>query len=259
MPRASEFARVARRRRRQPVEAEREILRAATEMIGSAETNVPITVAALMARTGLGRSAFYAYFRDLPDLLRRLLHEIEGELSATSSAWFDGNGDPAEDCRRSAQTLVDVYQRHGLILSAIADAAAADPDLAARYQQATVDGFAAAVAERVDRERTRGAVPGDQHPQSPRALMAMTDTYLRETLGRHPRADPAVVVRTLTLVWSQALYGRTPADPAEPPTRTATPDNSGPAAPDEVPAARDGRIEAARPVGAGLIPRRRNS
>ncbi|OAA24941.1 transcriptional regulator [Frankia sp. EI5c] len=236
MPRAGEFARITRRRRRQPVEAEREILRAAAEMIGTAASG-PMTVAALMSRTGLGRSAFYAYFRDIPDLLRRMLHELEGELSATSAAWFDGNGDPVEDCLRSARTLVDVHLRQGLVLSAIADAGAGDPDLAARYRQVAVDGFADAVAERLGREHVRGGVAAGHHPQSARALMAMTDAYLRETLGRHPRADPALVVRTLTLIWSQTLYGRTPPDPHEPPS-TAEAVKPG------VPAARDGRSEA---------------
>ncbi|TCJ40312.1 TetR/AcrR family transcriptional regulator [Parafrankia sp. BMG5.11] len=214
VPRAGEFARMARRRRRQPVEAEREILQAAIEMIGSDEPG-PMTVAALMSRTGLGRSAFYAYFRDVPDLLRRLLREIEGELSAASAGWFDGNGDPVEDCVRSARTIVGVHLRHGFVLRVIAQAAATDPELAAGYRRAAVEGFVTAVTERLGREQARGRVRPDHHPQSARALMAMTDAYLRETLGHHPRADPAEVIRTLTVVWSQALYGRAPAEPAE--------------------------------------------
>lgn len=261
LPRAAEFARVARRRRRQPVEAEREILRAATEMIGS-DTGAPMTVAALMSRTGLGRSAFYAYFRDLPDLLRRLLHEIEGELAATSAGWFDGTGDPVEDCLRSTRVLVGVHRRHGLVLSAIADAAAADPDLAARYRQMAVDGFADAVTERISRERARGRVAAEQEPQSARALMAMTDAYLRETLGRHPRADPVDVVRTLTLVWTQALYGRAPADGYAPPAHAGTAGKGGPGTmrPSDEPVPPP--AGPAGPGGAGAprpIPGRRNS
>lgn len=221
------------------MEAEREILRAATDMIGSAAGR-PMTVAALMARTDLGRSAFYAYFRDIPDLLRRLLHEIEGELSAIAAAWFDGTGDPVEDCQRSTRTLVGVHLRHGPVLSAISEAAAAEPDLAARYQQVAVDGFVHGVLDRIGRERARGSLRNDQHPQNPRALMVMTDAYLRDTLGRHPRADADAVVRTLTLVWSQTLYGRTPPGPIEPPTTAGT-------AHVGVPAARDGRAQAAPP------------
>ena len=217
-------SRVARRRRRRrlPEDAEREILDAAIGLLEDSAAG-PVTVSALMARTSLGRSAFYTYFRDIPDLLRRLLAEIECDLSARRAGWFDGDGEPAEDCLRSMHELVRIHLRHGLVLRAIAEASSRDPDLGAGHRRAAVEGFVTAVTERVAREHARGRVHRRPHPASAAALMAMTDAYLREKLGRHPREDPAKVAQTLTIVWSQTLYGYSPASLDEAPAGVSRP------------------------------------
>ena len=38
-----------------------------------------------------------------------------------------------------------------------------------------------------------------------RALTLLNGNYLLDTLGREPRADPAVVLETLWMVWTGAL------------------------------------------------------
>jgi len=73
--------------RRRPAEAEREILDAAEALLR--EGGFPrLTPAAVMMRTGLSRPSFYVYFRDVPDLLRRMLERIEGELFAAARLWL---------------------------------------------------------------------------------------------------------------------------------------------------------------------------
>ena len=43
-----------------------------------------------MARTGLSRPAFYAYFRDSYDVVTRLLEGIGGPLFAVDRRWLGG-------------------------------------------------------------------------------------------------------------------------------------------------------------------------
>ena len=90
-----------------------------------------MTVEEVMARTGLSRPAFYAYFRDRYDLVTRLLEGIAGLLFAVDQRWLAGGADEgreeasevlAEALRRGAET----FARNGPVLRAISDAATQD-------------------------------------------------------------------------------------------------------------------------------------
>jgi hypothetical protein len=49
-------------------------------------------------------------------------------------------------------------------------------------------------------------------PDMARALTLLNGNYLLDTLGREPRADPAIVLETLWTVWTGALGFRGVAD-----------------------------------------------
>ena len=85
-----------------------------------------MTVNALMAPTGLSRSAFYQYFKDLHDLMETLLEMLRDEVFATTGSWFTGVGDPIVLLNESLAGLVDVCYRLGPILQAADDAATTD-------------------------------------------------------------------------------------------------------------------------------------
>ena len=85
-----------------------------------------MTVNSLMAPTGVGRSAFYQYFKDLHELMETLLDTVRSEILAVTGPWFTGVGDPVVLLNESLDGLVDVCYRRGPILRAIDDAAATD-------------------------------------------------------------------------------------------------------------------------------------
>lgn len=85
-----------------------------------------MTVNALMASTGLSRSAFYQYFNGLHDLMEALLDMLKAEVFAVTGPWFTGIGDPVVLLNESLISLVDVCYRLGPIMRAIDDAAATD-------------------------------------------------------------------------------------------------------------------------------------
>lgn len=197
------------RQRRRPEEAEREILGAAGALLREGDVRT-LAVAELMARTGLGRSSFYVYFRDIPDLLYRLLERIEGELFAVAQAWLVGGGDPVADARRSLEGVVGVYLRHGPVLRAIKVAVSGDPEVERRFRAGPVEHFVTAVAERIEDEVARGRIPHPVPRDVARALVLMNEAYLLDTLGRVPPEDPAQVVAALHFVWMRTLYGHDP-------------------------------------------------
>lgn len=166
-----------------------------------------LTVANVMARTGLARSSFYVYFADVPALLRRLASRIEGEFLEVSEVWLTGPGD--EDAsRRSTEGIVAVYVRHGPVLKALADAAATRPEVEEIFRWGVVQHFIDAVAVRCEEQYAAGRFPHLLPREVCHALVLMTERYLADTLGRSPSADPETVASALNVVWSKVLYGR---------------------------------------------------
>ena len=43
--------------------------------------------------------------------------------------------------------------------------------------------------------------------ETARALSIMNQRYLTAVLGRHPVAEPEVVIDTITTIWVRTLYG----------------------------------------------------
>src|SRR4051812_40056447 len=92
----------AKRRRRSPESAEREILRAAEAFLRERPFR-DLTVDEVMGRTTLSRPSFYVYFRDRHHLAVRLVEGIGAELFEMSARWLEGAGDPREDVRRALE------------------------------------------------------------------------------------------------------------------------------------------------------------
>lgn len=200
------------RRRRRPEEAERAILAAARSFL-SEHPFREMKVEDVMARTGLSRPAFYAYFGDRYELVTRLLEGIGGLLFAVDRRWLVG--DPGVGREASAAILgealrggAETFERYGPVLRAISDAASHDGRVEEVYRYGLIERLVAGVAARVARDVEAGISPADLAPQeAARALVFMTERYLIDAYGqRRARAGDAVV-RTVETVWVSTLYG----------------------------------------------------
>ena len=203
------------RRRRSPEEAERAILAAARSFLEERPFR-EMTVEEVMARTGLSRPAFYAYFRDRYDLVTRLVEGIGGLLFALDRRWLAGGGGGGRDearevlieaLRRGSETFV----RYGPVLRAIADAASQDSRVEEVYRFGLIERLVGAVGDRISRDIEAGVSPRDLDPgETARALVLMTERYLLDSFGRPEsrpsRAKAAAVVGALEKVWVRTLY-----------------------------------------------------
>jgi TetR/AcrR family transcriptional regulator, ethionamide resistance regulator len=194
-----------RRRRRSPESAEREILAAAEAFLRERPFR-DLTVDEVMARTTLSRPSFYVYFRDRHHLAVRLVEGIGAELFDTSERWLEGIGDPREEVRSAFEGVAAVYEEHGLVLSAIADAAGHDSDVEATYRGLMLR-FVEASTVRIERDIAAGRTAGVDPRETARALVWMSERYLNEALGRIPRTPVASVLEALSTVWVRTLYG----------------------------------------------------
>jgi AcrR family transcriptional regulator len=192
-------------RRRRPAEvAEREILTAAAAMLRERPFR-ELTVDELMRHTDLSRPSFYVYFRDRHELVLRVVEHIGRELWAISEAWYTGAGDGAAQARRSIERVVAVWAEHGPLLSALADAAADDPQVDAVYTS-LVEGFVGVTARHIEREMAAGRVLALDAGETATALVWMMERYLVRSLGRS--ADRReTVAEVLGTIWVRVLYG----------------------------------------------------
>jgi AcrR family transcriptional regulator len=204
------------RRRRKPEEAERAILAAARSFLEERPFR-EMTVEAVMARTGLSRPAFYAYFRDRYDVVTRLLEGIGGLLFAVDRRWLVGGGGDGRE--EASEVLIDAlrmgsetFVRYGPVLRAIADAASQDPRVEEVYRFGLIERLSGAVAARIRRDVEAGLSPKGLDPEeTARALVLMTERYLLDAFGRPDgrpsRERTAAVVGSLEKVWVRTLYG----------------------------------------------------
>jgi TetR/AcrR family transcriptional regulator, ethionamide resistance regulator len=197
--------RTAKRRRRSPESAEREILDAAEALLRERPFR-DLTVDDVMARTTLSRPSFYVYFRGRHELVVRLVEGIGGELYASAAPWLEGDGDPREGVRAALEAVTAVYVRHGLALGAIADAADQDAEVEVIYG-GLVQRFIDANAKRIAEESARGNITGLDSRETARALVLMSERYFTATLGRLPQEPVERVVETLSAIWMRVLYG----------------------------------------------------
>lgn len=213
------------RRRRRPEEAERAILSAARSFLEKRPFR-EMTVEEVMARTGLSRPAFYAYFRDRYDLVRRLLEGIGGLLFAVDRRWLVG----AEEGREEASEVLadalrggaETFLRYGPVLRAISDAASQDSLVEEAYRDGLIERLIASVAARIERDIEAGLSPKELDPEeTARALVLMTERYLLDAFGRPggqvSRAKAAAVAGALEAVWVRTLYGLGPRGAVSPP------------------------------------------
>jgi TetR/AcrR family transcriptional regulator, ethionamide resistance regulator len=195
----------ARRRRRTPEVAEREIIAAAEALLRERPFR-ELTVDEVMRRTDLSRPSFYVYFRDRHHLVLRVVEHLGAELFAMSDRWLRGTGEGPQLAREALEGVVEVYAGHGPVMRALADAAADDPGVEEAYA-AIVQAFVDATARHIEEEIAAGRILPLDAGETARALVWMMERYLNLSFGSEPATPPQPVAETLITIWTRVLYG----------------------------------------------------
>ena len=165
-----------------------------------------MTVTSLMASTGVSRSAFYQYFRDLHEVMETLLTMLQEEIFVAVEPWLAGVGDPVALIRETLSGLVDVCYQRGPFLRAITDAASTDPRLEKAWLQFLV-GFDNAATARIEADQKQGVIPDFEVRPVAFALNRLNAYTLLQAFGQRPRQQPDPVREALTRIWISTLYG----------------------------------------------------
>ena len=195
----------ARRRRRTPEIAEREIIAAAEAFLREQPFRA-LTVDEVMRRTDLSRPSFYVYFRDRHHLVLRVVEHLGSELYEMSERWLRGTGEGSQLAREALEGIVGVYAAHGPVMRALADAAADDPGVEQAYT-GIVESFVQATARHIEEEIAIGRILPVDAQETAKALVWMMERYLVLSFGGDQPTSPKAAADTLTTIWTRVLYG----------------------------------------------------
>jgi AcrR family transcriptional regulator len=165
-----------------------------------------MTVSSLMAVTGVSRSAFYQYFKDVRVVMKALLDISQEEIFATSNPWLKGIGDPVALLRESLSGLVDLCYDRGPIFKAVADAATTDERFEKTWRQ-FLGGFDDSACVRIEADQAQGLIPKFDARPVAIALNRLDAYTIIQAFGQHPRSKPETVKDALSRIWIATLYG----------------------------------------------------
>ena len=165
-----------------------------------------MTVNSLMKSTGVGRSAFYQYFKDLHEVMETLLEMLQDEIFEIAEPWISGAGDPVALLRETLTGLTKVGYQRGPIYRAFVDAAATDERCEKRWNQFLAR-FDDAACARIEADQKQRLIPlFDARPVA--VALNRLDAYtLIQAFGQLPRKKPKPVLEALARVWTSTLYG----------------------------------------------------
>jgi AcrR family transcriptional regulator len=196
-----------KRIRRLPSQAEREILDAAEALLSERPFR-EVNVDELMARTGMTRSSFYHYFRSVDDVAVALMRRVQGEMMAAAAPWLEAaeDTDPVVAAEHGIRASVEIFARHGTVLSAIHEASFHSEKVQQVWRHGILEDWIQAIAAQLRKQRARGLTRVDQPEEIARALLLMNTSVFVERLGKRPPDPIEEVAEILALIWIGAIY-----------------------------------------------------
>jgi TetR/AcrR family transcriptional regulator, ethionamide resistance regulator len=197
----------AKRIRRSPSDAQREILDAAEALLRERPFH-EMGVDDVMARTGMTRSTFYHYFRNVDDVAVALMRRVQGEMMEAAAPWLDAGADhdPVVAARHAIRSSAEIFARNAAVLTAIHEASFQSDAVQDVWRQGVLEDWIRAIAAQLHAQRDRGLTRVEDPEEIARALLLMNTTVFVERLGHQPADTPEAVAETLAHIWVGALY-----------------------------------------------------
>jgi AcrR family transcriptional regulator len=169
----------------------------ATEELLHRVTPTELTVEAIARRARLSRTAFYFYFASKEAAIGRLAERYLGEIFEAARPAFDPEIPLEEGARTALENQVQVWQKHGRALTAVADLAASDAAIR-RLWTAQIEAFVEPARARMAAHRRRGGRPHSRRLQvRAEALVWMLERYYYVWASGNYRHRPRDVVEAL--------------------------------------------------------------
>lgn len=182
------------------------VMQATEELLAEGNAFQDLGIERIATRAGIGRTAFYFYFKDKRELLMRLAEDITNTLYTTAEGWFAGGEDPEAELRRAIKVIGDLYDEHGPLLRAIVEVSTYDLE-AATYWRSLLGRFVVASEQRIAAEQAAGRGAPGSPAATAFALVWMTERAFYEQMVQDTPHTREELADALTAIWIRAIYG----------------------------------------------------
>ncbi|WP_162932461.1 TetR/AcrR family transcriptional regulator [Solimonas sp. K1W22B-7] len=175
-------------------------------LIAGGQSFTALSVEQLAREAGIARSTFYLHFSDKGQLVHRLLQEITREMSTAAGTWFaQPELTRREDLHTAIRSIVEVYERHHAVMTAVVETAAYDPEVAQLFHQ-MMDSLVMESRRSLRRIQQNGKAHPDATPEVADVLTWMLECACHQLLkGRKP-AQRERLAETLTHIAWTAMF-----------------------------------------------------
>ena len=165
-----------------------------------------LSVERLCAESGVARSTFYLFFEDQGHLLTVLADTALEAITSAGEGWWSLPRDATrDDLARAVSEIFAAYAKHGVLLTAVVEAASYDPRVGEHVEVAFERSFAA-VTEHISRGQTEGWIDRDIDADTVAHWLSwMGESGLRAMLLRGERPTRRLIDAYVDIVWN-VLY-----------------------------------------------------
>jgi AcrR family transcriptional regulator len=189
--------------KREAVEAY--LLRAVKDLLDEGASYTDLDVGRIAQRGGISRTAFYFYFADKRDLLKRLTEDVVALLYEQADRWWSGTGDARADLEAALRNAAALYRDHAAVLCAIVEVSGYDAEIG-DFWRSVIARFVDATTERLQQEWGPGP-----HTPSPAAtayaLSWMTERAFYEAVFTDGDAHWESLLDAVVAIWHRSVYG----------------------------------------------------
>ena len=182
------------------------VLEGTERLLASGRSYAELKIEEIATAAGISRTAFYFYFHDKRELLMRLTEEVSETLYAEAEAWWSGDGDGRAELEGALRRVIDLYERHGVLLRAVVEASAYDESVAG-FWRALVTRFAQASRRRIEAEQAAGEIRELPAEATSFALSWMTERACYQRIVQGAGLADEEFTQALVQVWVATLYG----------------------------------------------------
>lgn len=198
--------------RRTPEQAIEEILTAANDLF-TENGEEPVTVGAIMKRTGMTRSTFYHYFSNLEEICNGLLNRLESRIIESVDGWLDSDGgeDPKQETKNQIMGMFEIINTNKLPTAATTQMIMHSPLYYQQWQMRIINYFAERTAIFIERQIAAGRSQVKDPHRVAKALLHMNSSVVTVCMMEENAEEFFLMASVLADVWNATIYG-TPSD-----------------------------------------------
>jgi TetR/AcrR family transcriptional regulator, ethionamide resistance regulator len=190
--------------KREAVEAD--LLAAVNALLADGASYTDLDVGRIAQRAGISRTAFYFYFADKRELLKRVTEEVIELLYAQADGWWSGTGAGPADLENALRNAATLYRDHSAVLRTIVEVSGYDAEMG-DFWRAVIGRFVEPTTAHLEREWGPG-------PHSPTAgSVAYALCWMTERTYYHALCTPGEqhwdpLLEGVVSIWHRSVYSR---------------------------------------------------